>query len=236
MKKFFGIILILLIATDSFSQYHDSVKELYAINLLGAKVYEKPTFDSEILSVLKSGEKIKIEKSIDTKDSFMIGEGFSLEGVWIKPLGNEGFVFSSDFTNKKPEFKTNEYGQTFINLLGKLEDEKSGEELINTERGEFPKYHEFKNHENGTYSLTIWDGCFDHVTEYKKLTIGEVYHQMVSDYTENFQTSDGNTLCVPVFKERSGKTIKFKSDTAAHDLQIEILDNGMFGVSSYDCT
>lgn len=236
MKKILGIFITLLIVNNSFGQNQESIQELHVINLLGAKVHEKPTFNSKILTELQVGEIIKIEKSIETKDSLIIGERFSLKGFWMKPKTIDGFVFSSDFTNKNVEVGINRHGQTFINLLGNLLDEKEKEEIIKVENGEFPKYYKYKYYENANYSYTSWDGCYNHITKYKNLTLNEVYHQMLSDYVILLNTTNGNELCVPKFLEKSGNSIKFESEGASQDLQILIIDSGIFEVSSYDCT
>ena len=71
--------------------------------MLGAKVYEKPTLESKILTELKVGENIIIENIVQTDEQMKIGNGFSLSGNWIKPMNINGFVFSSDFSDKKVE-------------------------------------------------------------------------------------------------------------------------------------
>jgi len=201
--------------------------------MLGAKVYEKPTFDSKTLTEIPVGETILIEKFIETKEKFNVGIDFSLSGKWIKPNGINGFVFSSDLTDKKAEIGKSKYGQTFINLLGNLKNEKTEKKNIKTDNGEFSKYFEYKYYENGTYTYTAFDGCFDHVTVYKNLTINEVYHQMVSDYGLLMNKKE---YWIPIFQEKLGNTIKFEGEGATENLKIEIKENGIIVVSSYDCT
>tara|TARA_R100000935_G_scaffold56703_1_gene88963 strand:- start:571 stop:1176 length:606 start_codon:yes stop_codon:yes gene_type:complete len=201
--------------------------------MLGAKVYEKPTFNSKTLTELSIGKTVVIEQSIDTQERLYMGNGFSLKGHWIKPIGINGFVFSSDLTDKKAEIGKSKHGYTFINLLGSLKEKKEDKETIKTDQGDFPKFFEYKYYENGNYTYTSWDGCFDHVTEYKNLSLNEVYHQMVSDYG---MMMNGDEFQVPMFKEKAGNTIKFEGEGATQDLQIEIKENGTIVVSSYDCT
>ena len=219
-----------------YGQSPENRTELCVINILGAKVYEKPTFESKALTELKVGEKIIIEKTIKTDDQIEIGNGFSLNGNWIKPVNINGFVFSSNLTNKNVETGKTENGQTFINLLGKMTGKKEEEKLIQTENGEFPKYFEYKYYENGTYTYTAWDGCFDHITEYKNLTLNEVYHQMVSDYVVIMTEVNGTSFWIPIFQEKSGNIIKFEEIGATQDLKIELKENEIIIVSSYDCT
>jgi hypothetical protein len=233
MKNQFAVIITLLFLNFAFGQNGENNNGLYVINMLGAKVYEKPTFDSKTLTELPIGKNLIVEKSIETKEQFRIGENFSLPGKWIKPNGINGFVFSSDLTDKKAKVSKNEYGQINLNLKGKLNSEKKEEKLIKTENGEFPKFVEYRYYENGTYTYTSWDGCFDHVTEYKNLTLSEVYHQMVSDY---YGLMGDSETWIPIFQGKEGNIIKFEGEGATNDLQIEINADGIIKVSSYDCT
>jgi hypothetical protein len=236
MKNCLSLIFTLLFFNSILGQNPENQNELCVINMLGAKVYEKPTFESKTLTELKLGESIIIEKIIQTKDQIEVGKGFYLTGNWIKPKNINGFVFSSNLTDKKTEIGQSKHAQAFINLLGKLNEKKEEKKLIKTDNGEFPKYFEYKYYENGTYTYTAWDGCFDHVTEYKNLNLNEVYHQMLSDYAQVFNTIDGDELWLPVFIEKSGNTIRFEGEGATQDLKMELNENGLITVSSYDCT
>lgn len=233
MKTPIAILITLLLLTVSFGQKNKESNQLYVINILGATVYEDTAFDSKTLDYLPVGKTVLIEKSIDSQERLEIGNGFSLEGNWIKPKGITGYVFSTDLTDKKAKIERNELGHTFIDLLGSLIEKKEDKKTIKTDQGEFLKYFEYKFYENGIYTHTSWDGCFDHNTEYKNLSLSEVYHQMVSDYGIMM---NGNEFQVPMFVEKSGYTLKFEGEGATEDLKIEIKDNGTIVVSSYDCT
>lgn len=233
MKTTIAIFFILFLLNVSFGQNNEKSHQLYVINILGATVYEKPTFDSKTLNHLPVGKTVVIEKSIDSQERLEIGNDFSLEGNWIKPKGIIGYVFSTDLTDIKAEIGRNEFGHTFIDLLGNLIEKKEDKKTIKTDQGEFPKYFEYKFYENGIYTQTSWDGCFDHNTKYKNLSLSEVYHQMVSDYGIMM---NGNEFQVPMFVEKSGNTLKFEGEGATEDLKIEIRDNCTIVVSSYDCT
>ena len=233
MKRCFTLILIILFINSHFGQNLKNGTELCVINLLGAKVYEKPTFESKALTELKVGENLIIETIIQTDEQMEIGKGFSLSGNWIKPMNINGFVFSSDLSDKKVEIGKSKYGQTYINLLGKLTDKKEEEKLVKMDNGEFPQYFEYKYYENGTYTYSSFDGCFNHKTEYKNLTLSQVYHQMVSDY---YGIMGDSETWIPVFQGRDGNIIKFEGEGATEDLKIKIKENGILTVSSYDCT
>ena len=232
MKNNFTLILALLFINFTFGQKTANKSELYVINAIGAKVYEEPTFESKTLAELPLGEIIVLEKTIPTEKKLQVGNGFLLSGNWIKPEKISGFIFSSDLTDKKIEIiKTDD--RISINLLGKLMDKKEEKKLIKTDNGEFPKHFEYKYYENGTYTYIAWDGCFDHITEYKNLTLNEVYHQMINDYGVQF--SDGE-FKIPTIREYTGKIIEFDAEGATKDLKIELKENGNITVSSYDCT
>lgn len=233
MKSFLPILLVLLFINSIFGQNFKVKTELCVINVLGAKVYEKPNFKSNIITELKAGESLIIENIIQSNDQLEIGEEFSLTGDWIKPKNISGFVFSSNLSDKNVEIGKSYKGQTHINLLGKLIDQKEQEKLINSKDGEFHKFYKYKYYENGTYTYGAWDSCFDHITEYKNLTLNEVYHQMVSDYGA---LMNENEFWKPIFQEKVGNIIRFEGEGATEDLKIELLDKRTIIVSSYDCT
>ena len=77
MRKKIGILLALLALGDSFGQNQKGFRELFVINLLGAKVYEKPNFNSKVLTRLQVGEMIMVENLNSNIDSLINGKGFS---------------------------------------------------------------------------------------------------------------------------------------------------------------
>ena len=210
--------------------------ELCVINMLGAKVYERPTFKSKTITQLKIGENIIIENLVETNEEMEIGNGFSLSGDWIKPIDIKGFIFSSNLTEKKVEIGKSKYGQPFINLLGKVTEKKEEKKLVKLENGEFPQYIEYKYYENGTYTYSSFGGCFDHLTEYKNLSLNDVYHQMVSDYAIISIDVNETSIRIPRILEKTDNIINFEGEGATEDLKIELKENGGIIVSSYDCT
>lgn len=233
MKKTLSFLFILLSLNLSFGQIETDKNQLTVINILGAKVYENPTFNSKTLIKLPLGEIIKIDQQIESTVDFQIGKEFSLAGNWVKPKSIEGFIFSSDLTEKEVEIGTDKFGQTFINLRGKLTGEETEEKQMETPIGKFPKYFEYKYYENGKYTYIEWDGCFDHIYEYKNLSINEIYHQMISDKSI---LMNGNEISIPSFLEKVESVIRFEVEGATQNLSIEYKENGVIIVSSYDCT
>lgn len=233
MRKALLILLSVIITTPLFSQNQKEDAELTVINMLGGKVYENATFDSKTLTSLPVGKIINIDRVVENTEEFQIGEEFSLAGNWIKPKCIDGFIFSSDLTAKEVEIRTNKHGQIYIDLRGKLKSEATEEKQIETPMGTFPKFFEYKYYENVNYTYTGFDGCFDHIYEYKNLSVNEVYHQMVSDYG---LLMNENEFKIPAFSEKTDHKIKFNADGATQDLAIESKENGSIIVSSYDCT
>jgi len=109
MKNFITLIITVLFFNSIFGQNLENKTELCVINMLGAKVYEKPTLESKTLTELKVGENIIIENIIQTEEQMKIGDGFSLNGNWIKPMNINGFVFSSDLSEKNVEIGKSKY-------------------------------------------------------------------------------------------------------------------------------
>lgn len=236
MKKIILILLTIVLSNSLFSQSREDTTEFTVINILGAEVYEKPTFNSEKLTNIPVGQKLTLEKAIDTDEKIVFGTDFCLSGKWIKPKELNGFVFSSDLTNKKVKTGTNEFGQKYIDILGKLISKKEEEKDIKTDNGVFPKFFEYRFYENGKYTYTAWDGCFDHVTEYHNFNINEVYHQMVSDYGVILNDKDGSNFWVPKYENKTENILNFESMGATQELKIKIISEGIYEVSSYDCT
>ncbi len=208
--------------------------DLHVINSMGATVFEAPTFESGIIDRLTLGQKIEVEKSIPTTEIYYLGSDWGLEGNWIKAKGINGYIFSSDLTDKEVEFTLDNFEETKFDLKGKLVDQKEEEKKIKNQGGEFPIHLTYEFYENGTYSRKFFDGCFDHLTEYKNLSLNEIYHQMINDYS---QLTTSLEFSGPVFTEKSGNIIRFQvKDGPTEDLKIEIKENGIIEVSSYDCT
>jgi len=235
MRDTFYILFLVFQLTICNGQNQEKLTEFCVINLLGAELYENPSFESRILYKLKIGDKLTSKTIISTKDTKMVGPNFNLGGDWIKTSvsGFNGFVFSSDLTKKNPVINTIAFGQKTIDLLGKKLNDKIVERIITIEKHEYQVQDKITEYENGTYTYKAFDSCFDHLTEYRNLELNEVYHQMVSKYC--IYSSKGEYL-IPVFQVRIGKTIKFESQGATQDLQIELKEDGIIKVSSYDCT
>ncbi len=231
MRKVLIIIFVALFVNCVSGQHNE--KKFVVLNIFGAKVYNKPTFKSQVISQIPRGKSIIAYEIIKTEDKFYIGTNFELSGSWVK-LSNGGFVFSSDLTDKKCIVKRGKRGVE-ISLLGKLLNKKQQKEFVETKLGKFPKYIECEYYENGSYKQEVFDGCFEHTTTYKGLTLGEVYHTLgIVNYGQVSQEST-TVISIPKFKERRKDTFYFEEFDAAQDIKIELKGNGIIVVSSYDC-
>nr|WP_315198496.1 hypothetical protein [uncultured Flavobacterium sp.] len=235
MKRRLVLLFLTLIVNITFSQNKTHPSEWYVINKLGAKVYEQASFKSKVVTVLKTGAVLNAESYLETKDVYKIKDDFGLIGKWVKTKvkGINGFVFSSDLTNQKLDFKKAQEGQIYFNLLGNLISEKSSRVNVKTKNGVFPKIIKTKIYKNGIETEIAWDGCFNHKTEYRKFKFNEVYHQMVNDY---IIVEDKGKFLIPVFDGKSGNVFKFSVEIGlTEDLKIEVKENDLIIISSYDC-
>lgn len=215
-----------------FGQQSENSIEFFVINMEGAKVYEKPSFDSNPFFELKVGSKITSEHIIETNEEMKIDSHFSLSGNWVKPVGTSGYIFSSDLTSKNVEIVKSESGYIDVNLIGELISTKEEEKLIKTENGEYPQYLKYKYYKNATYKTSSWDGCNDYIIEYSNLSLNEVYHQMNSDYGVYL-----DEFYAPELVKRNGNFLNFYVEIGAiEDLKLEIKENDVFIVSFYACT
>lgn len=123
-KIYHRLILAISAFKLSIAQKPEQENEFYVINFLGAKIYEAPSFEAKVLKTLSVGKFILIEKQISTEDRFIIKERFSFEVNWVKPNNIDGYIFSSDLTNKKVELAKNGNGLKELNFLGELIDKK----------------------------------------------------------------------------------------------------------------
>ncbi|WP_196893600.1 hypothetical protein [Aureivirga marina] len=234
MKKKLAFIIAFLLVNIQICLSQKINEELFVINLKGAKIYEKPTFDSKTVSVLELGKPIIVEKVIETKEEFKIGKGFSLKGKWIKSKRLKGYVFSSDFSLIEPKISITHGRLKSIDLKGEELKVEKEEKMIEAVDGtKYKKEFEYTFYTNATYVYSTLDGCFDHETRYKNLKLNEVYHQMLSDYRMALESSD---FILPNFLKKTNNRVDFNSEGGANELHILLLKNGEIIVASYDCT
>jgi hypothetical protein len=220
------ILLILAFAESGFSQH------VTVINSLGASVYVRPTFDSPTRAKFPLGESIRVEREIETKERYTVGEGFSFGGKWLKPVGMNGYVFSSDVTYRRVRISVTEYGNKELQLLGELLSEKEEVKMIRTENGEFPESTTTRVFEYGSEKGTYWDGCVDYSTEYTGLPIHEAYHQMVQEHL----TYPDGIMEIPRFTGKSRSTFTFEVQFGAiEDLKLFVSADDKVVMTYYVC-
>jgi len=220
------ILLTLGFAESGFSQ------RVTVINSLGAAVYEQPTFESPRRAKYPLGETFRVERVIETKDRYIVGEGFSFEGKWLKPVGVNGYVFSSDVTENLVRVSQTEYGKVELHLLGELLYEKEDVKMIKTENGEFPESTNRQLFENGSVKETYWDGCVSSVIEYEGLTVSEAYHHMANDL---LSVIDG-VVHIPMFSNKSLSTLMFDLEYGlTEDVKMFVSVDGKVVVTYITC-
>jgi len=79
----------------------------FVINLFGAQLYEKSSFNSILIKRISVGKKIIAENILETQHALTIGKGFQLLGhfIKIKHQGCSGFIHSSDLTSFIPQLE-----------------------------------------------------------------------------------------------------------------------------------
>ena len=220
------ILMTLGFAESVFSQ------RVTVINSLGAAVYEQPTFESARRAKYPLGETFRVERVIETKDRYIVGEGFSFEGKWLKPVGMNGYVFSSDVTYRQVRISQTEYGNIELHLLGELLSEKDDVKMIKTENGEFPESTTTRVYEYGSEKGTFWDGCVDYATEYTGLPMHEAYHHMVH---EHVTYADG-IMEIPKLTGMSLSTFMFEVEFGAtEDLKLFVSADDKVVMTYYVC-
>lgn len=225
------ITLFLIVINFTFGHNNYESYEFCVINSFGAKVYEQPNFDSRILNVLEMGESVLAKKHLDTNEKIKI-DAFYLEGIWLEAVDVNGYLFSSDLTNKKAEIKFNRFGKT-IHLLGKLLSEKKIEEKHrSTNNIEYSINHIYKSYKNGTVHIEEGDGCYTEETTFNNLSLNEVYHLTQSKYgkLQEFQTLSWEPIYV-----KNNRTTQFSFSFEATELYIIINKEGKTIISSSSC-
>jgi len=205
-------------------------KLYYSINVLGTKVYSEPSFTSKVKTKYKVGKIFISNKIIETTEKYHIAKGFELRGNWIGIKGMNGFVFSSDLSNKKPSFY--ESGHISPNALGKKIDKKVIPREFKIEDKKYIINDNITIYENGTHLTNSFDGCFDDIYTIKNVTLAEVYHQLIS---QNLSIGESE-IWAPKFHKKENNEILFIGEGATQDLKIIIKIDGSFIISSYSCT
>lgn len=238
MNKIFLLTTLMLGMLACTSGQKEKANTFYVLNVFGAKVYEEPSLDSKVIKQLKPGEKIMAEDVLQTEQSIKMGAGFQLDGsfVKIKKEGISGYVFSSDLTKRKPELKKIDNGILLPDILGKELNKRIKKRSVTINHQEYEYEDEITEFENGTYTFTAFDGCFDHVYVFRHLSLSEVYHQLTFLYVVLNESEEEHFIEIPMFIEKKGNEYLFDSGEATQNLKIIDNKDGTFTISSCDCT
>jgi len=237
-KSFLLLIFIFGIISCSSGQKENDINTFYVINVLGAELYEKPSLDSKVIKNIKVGEKIIADEILKTGQSKKIGSEFYFGGNFIKSQNESisGYIFSSDLSKIETSLKMIYEGIMVPDILGKEKSKRIEKRIEKFNNKEFEIEDEITEFENGTYTYTAFDGCFDHVYVYKNMTLSEVYHQLTVKNIIINNTTEGDFIEIPKFIEKTGNEYHFEEEGATEDLKIIENNDGTFTVSSYDCT
>lgn len=238
MKKLLLTVIILLHFTSCDAQKSNLENDFYVINVLGAELYEKPSLNSKVLLKIKVGEKLIAKEIIKTEQSKIIGKGFSFSGNFIKIhyKSYTGYIFSSDLTKIKPSIKVDYDGILVADIMGIEKGKRIEKRYEKFDGKEYEIEDEITEYENGSYTYTAFDGCFDHVYIFKNMTLNEVYHQLINLYFFAGQTENGRQIEIPKFFKKTINEYYFNSIDATQDLKLIDNQDGRFTISSYDCT
>ncbi|WP_196889345.1 hypothetical protein [Aureivirga sp. CE67] len=234
MKTKFFLFFLGLLLNIPFCQSQQINDSFFVINIKGAKIYEKPTFKSKTNHNISLGKSILVEKIIPTKEVFEISKNFSLKGSWIKPKGVDGYVFSSDFSMKKPNVFLKHERLKSINFRGEsLRETKEKGAYITADSESISIEYEYTFYPNAKETYYSLDGCFYEIVEYRNLTLNEVYHQMISDTREGLES---NKFYLLDFVSRSENEIIFQGQLGVDEVYLRIKENGLFEVEITSCT
>ncbi|WP_375417749.1 hypothetical protein [uncultured Hymenobacter sp.] len=241
MKK----ILLGLLTSAALSAFiPDTAKpktKLYVVAITGADLHETPSFTSKIARRLPLGVVVNAQQTVASDDVKWIGAGFALSGDWIEVTtpAYTGYIFSSDLTPRRPTIKKSRSGMLYIDLLGTTKSSRTEKQLVASAAKNLLREYATKDiteYANGTYTMTTYDGCFDHVYAFRQLTLNEVYHHLISNYSGY----DGKKLKQPKLLSKKGNvytfTCGFGDSDATQELQLTIHEKGILIISSSDCT
>lgn len=221
-----------------FSKKKNDKDTFYVINISGAELYEHPSLDSKVIKKIKAGEKVIADEILKTDQLRKIGNEFYLAGAFVRVRNKSfsGYIFSSDLTKIRPTLNAVYEGIMLPDILGKEKSKRTEKRIERFDDTEYEIEDEITEYENGTYTYTAFDGCFDHVYVYRNMTLGEVYHHLTLKNVMIDVTGGASDVVIPMFKEKKGNEYLFEDEGATQNLKIIENEDGTFTVSSYDCT
>lgn len=196
-----------------------------------------PSRHSRAIEKIDFGNKINFEliesEIINTTQSTR--SGYGLKGKWLKINYNNqiGYLFNGDISDNMPPIKmiNGTIKIDYEQILGKKLNDKSITETVDIENKSYEVKTLIDSFENGFYSYSAFDGCFNHNYTFMNLSFIEVFHLAISKYSFKFI----DELILPRFFEEQNGEIRF---WGAGDLVGEVIirktKNG-WQIYSYDC-
>ncbi|HCX22890.1 MAG TPA: hypothetical protein DHN29_13300 [Cytophagales bacterium] len=238
MYSRFIIALILFMPLLAISQIYNAGDTIYVWNIDGSPIYSEPNSNSGQISTLKHGTKaVVIEQKLKSQP-FMIEvkNGFFIKGYWVKVSTNStlGYVFDSDFSTINSNIKNeNDRWSTLLQrFFGKRTDFKKIHRIAKYGDSDYEITDQVSTYENGTYTYTPFDGCFDHTYKFNNRSFNEVYHLMMNIYSVSMSLYGGR----PIYQNTKEQTFIFSGTEATGEIHIKILKDGSIELFSYDCT
>ncbi|MFB9053862.1 hypothetical protein ACFFVB_12320 [Formosa undariae] len=223
--------------TGNSSKEKSAQNTFFVINIFGAKLYEKPALDSKLIKRISVGEKIVAEKIIETKQSLHIGEGFQLQGNFIKVKNQvcSGFIHSSDLTTFRPQLEPIYNGVVIPDFKGKMINKTTDKRIETCNDKPFEIEEDITTYSHIIHTYTDFNDCFENTYLYKYMTLHEVYHQLPVHDPNIDITSKGNFILMPEFIEKKDNQYIFKGIGITRSIAIIENKDGQFLIASLDC-
>lgn len=209
----------------------------FVINVFGAQLYEKPSLGSKLITRITVGEKIVAEKIVETKQSIHIGDGFHLQGNFVKVKYQvySGFIHSSDLTTFRPQLESIYDGIMIPNFKGRVKSKKTEKRIEKFNDKPYEIIEDITTYDNVIYTYTDFNDCFENTYLYKHMTLHEVYHQLPVHDPKIDITLKGNFILMPEFIEKKDNQYIFKGIGVTRSITILENQDGLFLIASLDC-
>ncbi|MGJ8549377.1 MULTISPECIES: hypothetical protein [Winogradskyella] len=223
--------------TGNSSKEKSDKNTFFVINIFGAKLYEKPSLGSKLIKRIAVGKRIVAEKIIETKQSLHIGEGFQLQGDFIKVKNQvcSGFIHSSDLTTFRPQLESIYDGIMIPNFKGKIIHKTTDKRIEKFNDKPFEIEEEIATYDHIIHTYTDFNDCFENTYLYKHMTLHEVYQQLPVHNPNIDITSKGNFILMPEFIEKKDNKYIFKGIGITRSIAIIKNQDGLFLIELLDC-
>lgn len=193
----------------------------YVINPYGAKIYDNPRFDAQVIAYANFGDSISKSESIISKDLLLVANNISLPGNWIVIVSKEvkSCIFSAHLSNRKNIIELDLEGSKNYNLKGKLLGSSTNIiSQLNASGGKLKTTTKEENYENALVIEKFTD-CLFKTLNYKEGQLNELYFEILHNY---IPVSGDGQLRLPANNSQRYNEIFFESIGLIEDLKITI--------------